>query len=211
MPTLLMALATLSLAQAEVSPQDPAHTVEAPAVKEVEKKGEPNFPASSSARRFEVNTGASFGMRPASATTFGGTGTLGISFRVLSFLRPEVVLGYGLFDGPFDLVTIIRAGLRGELPLNFPVRPYVWVAFAHNHEVPMDMVALHPVESLLGTSEHGTHHRTGIEFGGGVSWDVVQFREAAVGLRAGLRATAAIFLGTGPAYGDLSLTLGTTF
>ena len=208
MPQLLVALAAVTLAQAEANPKEPAQTVETTPVETAQKK--PNWPPSPSARRFEINTGASFGMRP-DAGTFGGTGTLGISFRVLSFLRPEVVLGYGIFDGPFDLVTLIRAGVRGELPIEFPVRPYIWVAFAHNHEVPMAMVAMHPVESLLGTSEHGTHHRSGIEFGGGISFDIVQFRDAAIGLRAGLRATAAIFLGSGPAYGDLSVTLGTTF
>jgi hypothetical protein len=203
MSYLLVALA-VTLAQAD-----------APQVsQEVQPKAEekpvaPHWPASPSKRRFEINTGASLSMR--GLGTFGGNGTLGISVRLLSFLRPEIVLGYGLYDAPFQLVTLIRAGVRGELPIEFPVRPYVWVAFAHNHEVPMDMVAMHPVESLLGTSDHGTHHRTGIEFGGGVSFDIVQFRDANVGLRAGLRATGAIFLGNDPAYADLQITLGTTF
>jgi hypothetical protein len=210
MPQLLVVLATMSLAQADPSPasQEPAQTVQATPAPEA-KETAPIFPASPSKRRFEINTGASFAMR--GLGTFGGNGTLGISVRLLSFLRPEVVLGYGLYDAPFQLVTLIRAGLRGELPVEFPVRPYVWVAFAHNHEVPMDMVAMHPVESLLGTSEHGTHHRTGIEFGGGLSWDLVQFRDGGIGLRAGLRATGAIFLGNDPAYADLQVTLGTTF
>ena len=210
MPSLLVALASLTLAQADVSAKEPAQTVKVePAAAAETKETAPIWPASPSKRRFEINTGASFAMR--GLGTFGGNGTLGISVRILSFLRPEVVLGYGLYDAPFQLVTLIRAGLRGELPIEFPVRPYVWVAFAHNHEVPMDMVAMHPVESLLGTSEHGTHHRTGIELGGGVSFDLVQFRDAGIGLRAGLRATGAIFLGNDPAYADLQVTLGTTF
>lgn len=207
MPTLLVALAAVALAQADVSEVEVKKEVSAQP--EAEAKN-PNWPASSSQRRFEIATGASFGLRPSSGT-FGGTAVLDISVRLLPFLRPEIVLGYGLFDGPFQLVTLIRAGLRGELPLNFPIRPYLWVAFAHNHEVGIDMVAMHPVESLLGTSEHGTHHRTGIEFGLGASFDVIQFREGAIGLRLGLRATAALFLGTGPVYGDLLTTLGTTF
>lgn len=209
MPSLLVALATWSLAQADVSPAPAQEVAAQPDVKE-EKKA-PNWPASPSARRFEINTGASLGLRP-EAGTWGGTGTVGISFRVLPFLRPELVLGTGLYDGPFDLVTFLRVGVRGELPIEFPLRPYLWVAFAHNHETQMAHVAQHPVDAILGTSDHGVGHRTGVEFGLGASFDVIQFREAKVGLRVGLRATAALFAGTGTlGYGDLTTTLGTTF
>lgn len=192
MHAILLTLAAMSLAQPEVS------------------SDVPRWPASPELRRFEVSAGASLGLRPTSGT-FGGTGLLSLSARLLPFLRPELAIGYGLFDAPFQLVTVIRIGARVELPLAFPVRPYLWLAFAHNHEVGVDEVALHPLDSLLGTSEHGVHHRSGVELGVGASFDVVQFRKGAVGLRVGVRATAALFLGAGPAYGDLLTTLGTTF
>lgn len=157
-----------------------------------------------------LSAGASLGLRPASGT-FGGTGLLSLSARLLPFLRPELVLGYGLFGAPFELVTVIRIGARLEAPLAFPVRPYLWVAFAHNHEVGVDVVAQHPLDSILGTSENGVRHRSGLELGLGASFDVLQLRRGTLGLRVGLRATAALFLGAGPAYGELLTTLGTTF
>ena len=192
MPTLLVALAALTLAQADVSRE----------VSPVEPGPE--------SRRFELFTAAGLGARPGQAA-WGGTAAVGVTFRIFSWLRPEVLVGYGLYDGPFELVTLIRAGTRLELPLAFPFRPYLWVAFAHNHEVGVDMVGQHPFETMLGTSENGVTHRTGGELGLGLSYDFVQFRRGAIGFRVNLRASAALFTTPGPLYGDLVSSLGFTF
>lgn len=168
-------------------------------------------------RRFEVTTGLALGARPDAASfgaagpTFGGVGMLGLSYGVFTFLRPELVLGFGAYDGPVDLVTVIRIGARLELPLTIPLTPFLSVAFAHDHAVSIAAAQAHPVESVLGLSETGVSHRSGVELGLGTSWDMVRWREGHLGLRLLVRATVALLLGTGPQYGGLQMGCGVTF
>jgi hypothetical protein len=122
------------------------------------------------------------------------------------------VIGLGAYSGPGELVTVIRIGTRLEWPGDARLKPYVWLAFAHNHEVGFDDAKKNPVSSALGLSEDGVNHRSGLDTGLGLSFDLPKAREAMFAGRLNVRASLTNLLGSGPPrYLDLTLSLGLCF
>lgn len=163
------------------------------------------------APNWEVFVGVSGGVRP-DAMAFGGSGFIGVNRRIFSWLRPELSVGLGLFDGPLDVIIPIRIGARLEWPAESWVKPYLWVAFAHLHEVGWEDAKEHPIDSVLGLSEHGVHHRSGIDTGLGLSF-TLRPPGWRVGAKLNVRGTVtSLVAGHGPArYVDLFTTLGLVF
>ena len=162
--------------------------------------------------KWEIFVGLTGGLRTES-TSFGGAGVLGINRRIFSWLRPELSVGLGLYDGPLDAVIPIRIGTRIEWPGDARVKPYLYVAFAHQHEMAWEHAKMDPVLGILGLSSHGEHgvnHRSGLDTGLGLSIDVLRF--GGFGLRANVRASLVQLLGDGPPrYIDVTGTVGLTF
>ena len=162
---------------------------------------------------WELFVGLSGGVRT-DTTSFGGIGHVGLNRRVFSWLRPEVSVGLGLFDGPLDAVIAIKIGARLEWPSDARVKPYVWLAFAHGHELGWEHAKMDPVGGILGLSSHGEHgvnHRSGLDSGLGLSVDLPRVI-GRFGARANLRASVTHLLGDGPSrYVDLFGTVGMLF
>src|SRR5215210_1127828 len=85
------------------------------------------------------------------------------------------VVASSAYDAPFDYVIQIRIGSRFELPLAGPWKPYLWTAFAHNHESPVKMVLSDPLGHIFGLSNHGVNHRSGLELGLGMAYEFPRF------------------------------------
>src|SRR5437899_12719893 len=89
---------------------------------------------------WEVYLGAIGGMRP-DALGGGGGFMLGVNRKFFDFIRPELMIASTVVTAPIDYLILIRIGARFELPLGGPWRPYLWTAFAHNHESAVEDVA----------------------------------------------------------------------
>ena len=65
----------------------------------------------------------------------GAAGLLGVNRRVFSWLRPELSVGLGMYATPLDAVIPIKIGARLEWPCDAWIKPYIFLAFAHVHEL----------------------------------------------------------------------------
>lgn len=120
-----------------------------------------------------------------------GEGWIGLSREVVAHVRPEVDLGLGYAGAPQEVLTSMRFGVNLELTRG-AATPFLWIAFAHNHESALDAVKKDPLPVVLGLSENGVIHRTGAELGTGVRLAL------GGGAGVGLRASATALLGDGP-------------
>jgi hypothetical protein len=137
------------------------------------------------------------GMRAGRAA--GGQGLLGLSRRVTPHLRPELDLGIGYFGGPEQVVGSMRLGVNVDLARG-PLVPYGWVAFAHNHEMPLMMAKESPFAMVLGLSDSGMVHRSGLEAGGGINAHLPVGPDAPLDPVVGARLSAMGLLGSGPSW-----------
>jgi hypothetical protein len=156
--------------------------------------------------------GAAMGGLRLSEVGGGGSGVLGVNRR-FGWVRPELVVGMGLYDRPVELLILIRIGARIEWQRDGALKPYLWLAFAHNHESGLEHVKANPVAHILGVSEHGVRHRSGAEGGLGLSYDLPRMWKGRLAGRVGSRLTfTQFFADTGPPrYLDLSITTGLSF
>ncbi len=180
---------------------------QAPAVEEVVLEAAPS--------RWEVFVGLAGGLRTDSLGP-GGIGLIGINRRVFSWLRPELSVGLGLFTAPLDALVAIKIGTRLEWPSDARIKPYLFLAFAHLHELGWEDAKADPITGLLGLSsshgDHGVHHRSGLDSGLGVSLDLLRSKDSGLGARLNVRASMTHLLGEGPSrYVDLLATLGLIF
>ncbi len=161
--------------------------------------------------KWEIFVGVGGGLRTDNPGG-GGVGIIGVNRRLFSWLRPELSVGLGWYATPFDTVIPIRIGTRIEWPSDARLKPYLFIAFAHQHEMGFEDTKADPVGGLLGLSshgEHGVHHRSGLETGLGLSYDLIHGHR--FGLRVNLRASMTHLLGEGPTrYVDLLGTVGLT-
>jgi hypothetical protein len=193
------ALLAALLAVSDAPPVEPAQSVAA-----VQEEPEPPPPV------WEVYVGANGGMR-VDNTSGGGGVMLGVNRKFFNFLRPELMVASSTYAGrTFDYVIQIRIGARFELPLDSPWKPYLWTAFAHNHESPWTMVVRDPFGHLFGLSNHGVHHRSGIDLGLGVAYEVPRLTKWKIASRIGSRLTFTQFFGDSgpPRYLDFTMTVG---
>ena len=161
--------------------------------------------------KWEVFIGLQGGMRPDSMG-FGGGTQLGVSRQLLSFLRAELLLGIAAYSAPVDVLTQIRLGARLEWPGLGRLHPFLAVAFAHQHESGWDHIKTDPIPAIIGLSEHGVHHRSGIETGLGVAYDLRGRKGLPIGGRVGIKASVTHLLGEGPPrYVELTTLVGLTF
>jgi len=158
---------------------------------------------------WEIYVGASGGMR-VDQTSGGGGVMVGVNRKFLDFIRPELMVATSAYDAPFDYVIQIRIGSRFELPLSSPWKPYLWTAFAHNHESPVKMVLQDPFGHIFGLSNHGVNHRSGLELGLGMAYEFPRFSPWKIATRVGTRLTFTQFFGDAgpPRYLDLTMTAG---
>lgn len=163
--------------------------------------------------KWEVFMGLQGGLRP---DTLGGGGgaLLGVNRQLFSWLRAELSLGLGAYSQPVDVLTMIRIGARLEWPTQGRLHPFLVVNFAHQHEAGWEHVKMDPIPVVLGLSEHdgGIHHRTGIETGMGLSYDLFARKGLPVSGRIGVKASLTSLLGDGsPRYVDLTTLVGLCF
>ena len=161
--------------------------------------------------KWEVFMGFQGGIRP---DTLGGGGgaLLGVNRQFFSWLRAELSLGLGAYSQPVNVLTMIRIGARLEWPTQGRLHPFVLVAFAHQHEAGWESVKADPVPVVLGLSENGVNHRSGIETGLGLSYDFPARKGGALSGRIGVKASVTHLLGVGsPRYVDLTTLVGLCF
>lgn len=159
--------------------------------------------------KWEIFIGAQGGLRP-DTMGFGGGTLLGVNRQLFSFLRAELAVGLGAYAQPTDVLTLIRLGARLELPGDH-WHPFLSVAFAHQHESGWDHIKTDPLPAVLGLSEHGVNHRSGIETGLGIAYDV-RVKRLPIGGRVGVKASVTHLLGAGvPRYVELTTLVGVTF
>jgi hypothetical protein len=161
--------------------------------------------------KWEVFMGFQGGLRP---DTLGGGGgaVLGLNRQLFSWLRAELSLGLGAYAQPVDVLTMIRLGARLEWPTQGRLHPFLLVSFAHQHEAGWADVKADPVPVVIGLSEHGVHHRTGIETGLGLAYDLPGRRGSPISGRVGVKASVTHLLGEGsPRYVDLTTLVGLCF
>jgi hypothetical protein len=135
--------------------------------------------------------GLSSGVRTETAAPTG-EGWIAISRSIAPHFRPELDLGLGYADGPQQVLGSMRLGMNFEFTRG-PATPFLWAAFAHNHEADVAAVKRDPVMVMLGLSMDGMQHRTGAEAGGGVRLAL------GGGADIGVRVGALALLGDGPA------------
>ncbi len=98
----------------------------------------------------------------------GGAGSLGVTYRILPWLQPELSVGAGaLSAAPVDFFNRIVFGVRLNLPRE-GVQPYLWLAAPHIHEVSLEKAAADPVGAVLSLSRTVTH-RQSLEAGLGIN------------------------------------------
>lgn len=114
-----------------------------------------------------------------------GATTISFSLPLLSFVEPDVTVGFGLgsvdhgtaFDPTRDIEMVNRFsfGLRlyapplgGAFDLDAPARPFLWGALHHGHKVTLENTLKNPIGAVLTATEAGVHHLTGVEAGGGI-------------------------------------------
>jgi hypothetical protein len=176
---------------------------EAPALSQTETTTASDTP-------WELWVGMSGGVRPDSMGG-GGIGELGMDRKVGRFFRPEIDVGLGAYAAPTLVETRFRIGTRIEYPREGIV-PYLWAAFAHQHESAWNDVVTDPVSDLLGLSTHGVNHRSGLEVGAGASYDFPRLANDRLAGRIGLRATMAQLWGIGPPrYAEVLASVGVLF
>jgi hypothetical protein len=159
---------------------------------------------------WEVWMGVLGGVHPDSMGG-GAVGELGIDRKVGRYFRPEFDIGLGAYAAPTLVQTHFRIGTRVEYPRRGIV-PYLWVAFAHQHESAWSDFVSEPLADLLTLSMHGVNHRSGVELGGGASYDFPRLADGRLAGRVGLRATMVQLWGIGPPrYAELLATLGVLF
>ncbi len=161
--------------------------------------------------RWEVFTGVVGGLRPDTLGAGGGA-VLGVNRALFSWLRAELLLGLGAYAQPVDVLTLIRLGARFEWPTASRLRPYVLVHFAHQHEAGWAHVAADALPVVLGLSEHGVQHRSGLETGLGLSYELPGRKGSGLSGRVSVRASVTHLLGVGsPRYVDLATLVGLCF
>jgi hypothetical protein len=161
--------------------------------------------------RWEVFLGFQGGIRPDSLGGGGGA-VLGVNRLFFSWLRPELSLGLGAYSAPLDVLTLIRLGARFELPLAGRLRPFLGVYFAHQHESGWEHIKQDPVPSIIGLSEHGVHHRSGLETSLGLTYEFLARKGSMLSGRLGLKAGVTHLLGHGPPrYVELTTLVGLCF
>lgn len=184
-------LVLVVLAQAQVSSTQPAVPKEPP--------------------KWEVFVGLQGGLRP---DTLGGGGgaLLGVNRQLFKWLRAELALGLGVYAQPVDVLTLIRLGARLEWPTDGRLHPFLAVAFAHQHETGWEHVKHDPVPAIIGLSEHGVHHRSGLETGLGLAYDLPARKGLPISGRVGVKAAVTHLLGEGsPRYLELTTLVGLCF
>lgn len=163
--------------------------------------------------KWEVFMGFQGGVRP--DTVGGGGGALlGVNRQIFSWLRAELSLGLGVYTQPIDVLTMIRIGARLEWPTQDRLHPFLSVNFAHQHEAGWEHVKMDPIPVVLGLSEHenGIHHRSGIETGLGLAYDLPARKGSPISGRIGVKASFTALLGDGPPrYVDLTTLVGLCF
>ncbi len=163
--------------------------------------------------KWEVYAGLQGGIRPDTIGP-GGGGLIGVNRQIFSWLRAELSLGLGMYTQPIDVLTMIRLGARFEWPTQARLRPFLSVLFAHQHEAGWEHVKTDPIPVVLGLSEHdgGIHHRSGIETGLGLTYDLPARKGVPVSGRIGVKASFTALLGDGPPrYIDLTTLVGLCF
>lgn len=161
--------------------------------------------------KWEIFMGLQGGLRPDSLGA-GGAGLLGVNRQLLSFLRVELALGLGAYAQPTDVVTLIRLGARLEWPNLGRLHPFVNVAFAHQHEAGWEHVRTDPLPAIIGLSAHGVNHRSGVETGLGVAYDLPGRKGVPVSGRVGIKAAVTHLLGVGsPRFVELTTLVGLCF
>lgn len=161
--------------------------------------------------KWEVFMGLQGGLRPDSMG-FGGGALLGVNRLFFGFLRPEFSLGLGAYAAPVNVLTMIRIGARFEWPHLGRLHPFALVSFAHQHEAGWETVKADPIPVVIGLSENGVHHRSGIETGLGVAYDLPGRKGAPVSGRVGIKASVTHLLGEGaPRYIDFTTLVGLCF
>jgi hypothetical protein len=169
-------------------------------------------PKDSTFNRFEIFAGVMGGARPQGAVGGGGVGLIALDVALTRWFRPEVMVGFGAYSGPADLVTAFRIGAQLVWPTDARLKPLLWVALAHNHETGFDDAKANPVSSALGLSENGVNHRTGITAGLGISYELPRGKEATFAGRLTARLAWTELLGVGPpGYLDALVGVGVTF
>jgi hypothetical protein len=168
--------------------------------------------------KWEVYWGLTGGVRPDTFATpqagigGGGGSLLGVNRQLFSFLRAELAVGLGAYTAPVDVVTLIRLGARLEWPGLGRWHPFVGVYFAHQHESGWEHVKSDPIPAVIGLSEHHVNHRSGIETGLGVAYDLRGRKGLPVGGRIGVKASVTHLLGAGaPRYVELTTLVGLIF
>ncbi len=166
--------------------------------------------AESKNRPWELSVGVTGGIRSGGLGAVG-SGIAALDYKVGSYFRPEIQVGLGAYGAPFELGSRLRVGTRIEYPRDGVV-PYVWIAFAHQHESTWTNVRSDPVPLVLGLSENGVNHRSGGEVGLGLSYDIPRFGLDWLAGRLSVRATVTDLLGVGPPlYAELLTSLGVCF
>ena len=146
------------------------------------------FAGSASAQDLQVATGTS-----ALGSTWRGDfamyGSLKLSARFAGVVGPYVQgsVGYGLVDQ--RMLTLISLG--GQVWLDYgKFRPHARIAFSHQHEESLSVVANDFGSAIFGIGD-GIRHRAGGELGLGV--DIEMWRRKQVHLFVGIDGTARLF------------------
>lgn len=169
-------------------------------------------PSQSQFKRFEIFAGAMGGARPEASVGAGGVGLVGLNVALTRWFKPEVIVGFGAYSAPNDLITAFRIGAQLVWPTDARLKPLLWLALAHNHETGFEDAKAHPVSSVLGLSEDGVNHRTGLTAGLGLSYDLPRGHEATFAGRITARIAWTQLLGVGPpGYLDALVGVGVTF
>ena len=79
---------------------------------------------------------------------------------------------WGYLPGAVENEFMLRLAVGGRIDLwrseSKKVRLIANLCFVHLHQAPVKTWLDHPLESLLGSSDHGLHHRFGAEAGAGL-------------------------------------------
>ncbi|MFT3708605.1 MAG: hypothetical protein QM817_13215 [Archangium sp.] len=163
--------------------------------------------------KWEVYWGLQGGIRPDAQISGGGGSFLGVNRQIFSFLRAELAVGLGAYNAaPVDVLTMIRFGVRLEWPNLERWHPFIVVDFAHQHESGWQFIKEDPVPAVVGLSEHHVNHRSGIETGLGIAYDLRGRKGLPIGGRIGVKASVTHLLGTGsPRYVELTTMVGLIF
>ncbi|MBX5480657.1 MAG: hypothetical protein IRZ16_02235 [Myxococcaceae bacterium] len=145
------------------------------------------------------------------------TGSPGVSGRIAlarkfgRYVRPELQVGTGAYLGDKQTMTLIRLGVRAELPLR-TITPYLYGALAHQHEMAFEDAKVNPFGSVLGLSGHGEIHRSGTDLGAGFLLNLPRSERDPAQARIGLRVSWLYLLGDGPPHAiDAVLSVGVGF